>query len=91
MLEEYLSARISIQIDNKNQWTELKKLCKEKDMRIVKYGEDRFVYPVQSLITFIGATGQAIICPSKDNASECEKRGWKIVSFKNFKGIVSPV
>ncbi len=88
MLEEYLSARISIQIDDKNQWKELKKLCKEKDMRVVKYGEDKFVYPLQSLITFIGATGQAIICPSKDNAAECKKRGWKIVSFDNFMELV---
>ena len=87
MLEKYLNASLSIQIDNKNQWIELKKLCKESDIQLVKYGENKFVYPKQCLITYIGATGQAIICPSKDNALKSEKRGWKIISFKMFKGM----
>lgn len=80
-----IEARISICLNSKEQWDELKRVCKDNDMRLVKYGEDGFVYPVQCLITYIGSTGQPIICPTKDDMKECEERGWESVDFSVFK------
>lgn len=80
-----IDARLSIRIDSRDEWVELKNVCKDKDMKLVKYGEDKFVYPIQCLITYIRATGQPIICPSKDDEKECRERGWESVGLSNFK------
>lgn len=85
MTDKFSDSFNAVQIDNKKQWKELKELCEINNIRLVQYGERKFRYPVECLITIIKATGQAILCPSKDSSKECALRGWKIMNFESFK------
>ena len=87
MLYQFANAKLAVEIQNKNQWNELKKYCSSNSIGLVNYGEKEFEFPVFCLIVGVQATERTILCPTHDNTEEITNRGYEAISFKKFKNL----
>ena len=65
MLYQFANAKLAVEIQNKNQWTELKKYCASNSIGLVSYGEKNFSFPVFCLIVGVQATERTLLCPTQ--------------------------
>ena len=73
-----------ITIENKNQLTELKKLCKNYDLRICKVPVKGEKFPIYYSFVEIMQNSSVILVPDL-NLKALIKMGWKEIAYKDFK------
>ena len=73
-----------IAVENKNQLTDLKKLCKDYNIRICKIPTKKEKFPVYYSVVEIGETGIVILAPDF-NYKGLVKLGWQKMEYKEFK------
>ncbi len=81
----FANPKRSIKLEDVKQWNKLKEICSDNKVRIVKYGQEDFVYPKMCILLSIAATGQGMICPTDDNEANCVSRGYNIITLDEYK------
>lgn len=85
MFKNYADGKMMVKIENNNQLSELRNICKKNDVLGCRYDVPN--YPVYYCFLQIIQTGKVILAPDTDKGA-LEKNGWKEIGFKEFKNSI---